>query len=73
MITGTTTYNKRDFRDDGMVRLRDPNSRQYLHLSGTGLTRGKDYSWIGTRAQASALKKLAKASGNDWPFRKVQR
>ena len=54
------------------VRFRDPNTKQYLHLSGRGFTRGTDYAWIGTRAQARALRDQALAEDREWPFTAVK-
>ena len=54
------------------VRFRDPNTRRYLHLSGCGCTRGTDYAWVGTRAQARALRDKALAEDREWPFTAVK-
>lgn len=50
------------------VRLFNPETRQYLHLSGTGETKGTDYSWCGWRHQAARLKAAAKRDGAPWPY-----
>lgn len=51
-----------------LCRLRDPKSREYLHLSGKGSTAGTDYAWAGTRRQAEKLGERAVARGDVWPF-----
>ena len=55
------------------VRFRIPGTKQYLHLSGTGVTNGTEYAWNGTKAQARALRDRAAAEGWDWPFKAVKR
>ena len=52
----------------GQVRLIDPRSGQYLHLSGSGLTEGTAHAWIGTTAQAATLEAAARAEGQPWSF-----
>lgn len=54
------------------VRFRDPSTKRYLHLSGSGCTRGTDYAWVGTRAQARALRDRALAENREWPFTAVK-
>jgi len=56
-----------------MIRLRDPNTEEFLHLSGSGTTRDATYAWIGFKHQARALRAKAIASGQPWPFRAVRR
>jgi hypothetical protein len=55
----------------GQVRLIDPRSGQYLHLSGSGRTEGTAHAWIGTTAQAAALEAVAQAGGQSWPFEPI--
>lgn len=50
------------------VRFRDPKTKEYLHLSGTGRTKGTDYAWIGTRVQARAIRDRALSEDQPWPF-----
>lgn len=57
----------------GMVRLHDPNTGNFLHLSGTGTTPDIGQSWMGHKHQADTLKQRAKIRGDDWPFQKVPR
>ena len=54
------------------VRFRDPHTGEYLHLSGSGRTRGTDYAWVGTRAQARALRDRALSEDRDWPYMPVK-
>ncbi|MBM2293781.1 hypothetical protein JQX09_17780 [Sulfitobacter pseudonitzschiae] len=53
------------------VRFKKPDTDEYLHLSGTGVTKGTTYAWIGTKAQARTLRDRAKSNGQDWPFKAV--
>lgn len=55
------------------VRLRDPSTGEFLHQSGTGMTRSVHWSWLGHMHQADTLKQRAKARGEDWPFQQVPR
>ena len=55
------------------VRFRIAGTRQYLHLSGAGVTHGTRYAWSGTKAQARALRDRAISQGQDWPFKAVKR
>jgi hypothetical protein len=55
------------------VRLHDPKTGAFLHLSGTGTTANQHWSWLGHMHQADTLKHRAKAHGEDWPFRQVPR
>lgn len=50
------------------VHLFDPESRDYLHMSGQGLARGSTWSWRGHRYQANALRRRALNAGQSWPF-----
>lgn len=50
------------------VRFRDPKTKEYLHLSGFGKTKGTDYAWIGTHAQARAIRDRALSEDQPWPF-----
>lgn len=56
-----------------MVRLRDPKTKTFLHLSGTGTTTDKNLSWLGYPYQAQTLQQQAKTRGEDWPFRPIAR
>lgn len=55
------------------IRLKDPETGDFLHLSGVGRTRNIDWSWLGTRAQARTLRDRARTRGEDWPWRAVPR
>lgn len=55
------------------VRLWDPSTAAFLHLSGKGTTTNKNWSWLGHMHQADTLKQIAKARGEDWPFKQVPR
>jgi hypothetical protein len=60
-------------RGMNMIRLRDPATEEFLHLSGSGTTRDETYAWIGFKHQARALRAKAIAAGQPWPFRAVRR
>jgi hypothetical protein len=55
------------------VRLHDPKTGAFLHLSGTSTTANQHWSWLGHMHQADTLKHRAKARGEDWPFQPVPR
>lgn len=55
------------------LRLRDPITGHFLHLSGTGMTPGVNLAWLGTMRQADTLKQRAKAHGEDWTLQPVPR
>lgn len=57
----------------GLRRLQDPSTGALVHLSGRGTTMSHDYSWLGSSAQARALRKQALARGEPWPFVLVSR
>ena len=56
-----------------MVRLRNPATKAFLHMSGNGTTPGTHWSWLGYLHQAKTLRKRAKARGELWPFEPVDR
>jgi hypothetical protein len=56
-----------------MIRLRDPETGAFLHLSGQGATTNTGESWLGFRHQAETLRQRAIARGDAWPFRPVHR
>ncbi|MBM1814525.1 hypothetical protein [Pseudosulfitobacter pseudonitzschiae] len=74
MTQFTSHLPKTDYhRPKPKVRFRMPGTKQYLHLSGTGVTHGTEYAWNGTKAQARALRDRAAMEGQDWPFKTVKR
>lgn len=58
-------YQKRDPR---MVRLRNPRTGRYLHLSGVGETNGTLLAWLGYRHQADKLRLRSINSRTPWPY-----
>lgn len=54
--------------DPRMIRLRNPATGRYLHLSATTETEGTGYAWLGYRHQATTLRNRAKTRGDDWPY-----
>ena len=61
------------YRDDRMVRLVNPATGAYLHLSGKGETRGHAHAWLGYRKQAKVLRDRAKIRGEEFPYKAEQR
>lgn len=71
LVTGNSKA-KPAFRKSGnSVRFFDPWRKEYLHLSGTGTTRGTAYAWIGTKRQARTLRDQAAERGEHWPYKAV--
>ncbi|WP_170335026.1 hypothetical protein [Ruegeria arenilitoris] len=56
-----------------MVRLRNPETGEYLHASGTGTVFGIDWSWLGFRRQAEALRQATLSRNEPWVFIIVHR
>lgn len=56
-----------------MIRLRNNDTGEWLHTSGTGTTKSLAWSWLGFSYQAAALRAEHKARGQDWPFTPVHR
>jgi len=55
------------------VRLRNPQTRDLLHLSGAGVTTDVTWAWLGHMHQARTLRERALIRGEDWPFMPVHR
>ncbi|AVO36620.1 hypothetical protein [Pukyongiella litopenaei] len=55
------------------LRLRNPVTGEFLHLSGQGVTHDINYSWLGFAYQAENLRIRAAARGESWPFDLVHR
>lgn len=55
------------------VRLMNPQTGQFLHLSGNGATPTARLAWLGTRDQAQELRRRARIAGRDWPYRMIPR
>lgn len=53
------------------VRLRDPKTGQYLHMSAKGLTQGTTFAWGGFPHQAETLRQRAAAKGTPWPYHAI--
>ncbi len=56
-----------------MVRLQNPHTGDFLHLSGSGSTRDVNLSWLGFIRQADTLRERAAVRGEDFPFVAVER
>lgn len=56
-----------------MIRLRDPATGRFLHLSGDSTVPTTNYAWLGYRYQAETLERIAHANGHAWPFVAVHR
>lgn len=59
--------------DVRMHRLFNPETRQYLHLSGKGETPDVGLSWLGYQHQADTLRARALADSKPWPYRRRPR
>ncbi|MGB1390964.1 MAG: hypothetical protein ACPG61_18975 [Paracoccaceae bacterium] len=51
-----------------LIRLRVPETGEYLHMSGTGRTRNRHYAWLGLPRQARILRDRAHVRGEPWPY-----
>lgn len=67
-ITVPRKMRSTDFIKSAGIRLWNPETRMYLHMSGTGETRDVNYSWRGFVRQAEALRERAAVVGNQWPY-----
>lgn len=54
------------------IRLQNPATGLYLHVTGAGETQGTLWSWFGTWAQAATLRRNARSSGVPFPYIEVQ-
>jgi len=54
-------------------RIYNFDTGEFLHLSGRGVTKDVNYSWLGHRGQANTLKERALARGEGWPFTTIHR
>lgn len=59
--------------DARMHRLWNPETKQYLHLSGAGETPDVALSWLGYAHQADTLRTRARTRGDEWPYRRRAR
>lgn len=62
-----------NWRAVDMIRLKDPLTGEYLHLSGTGRTKNVAWSWLGTHQQARTLRERVLERGEGWPWRATRR
>jgi hypothetical protein len=58
----------RGAEDPRMIRLLNPATNAYLHLSGQGETTDVNQSWLGFSYQAVNLRQRAAAWGEEWPY-----
>ena len=56
------------YKSDG-IRLINPSTGRYLHLSGKGEVSGTTYAWRGFVKQARVLRDRAQTRGEEWPYR----
>jgi hypothetical protein len=59
--------------DPRLVRLINPSTGMYLHLSGRGEVKGTEHAWLGYRYQADTMSRYAMERGEDWPYLKEPR
>lgn len=57
-----------DFIKTAGIRLWNPTTRAYLHMSGEGETKDVNYSWRGFVRQAQELRCRAEIRGEEWPY-----
>ncbi len=50
------------------VRLRNPITREFLHLSGRANTKDISQAWLGFQHQAETLRQRAAEQGDEWPY-----
>ena len=55
------------------VRLINPETQEFLHMSGQGVTKDVTWSWLGYHYQAETLRRNATTRGEIWPFQPVHR
>lgn len=63
----------RRYADQNMIRLWNPATRSFLHLSGEGETPNILNAWLGYRKQARALRDQMKAQGKTFPYQPLDR
>ncbi|MEQ5872594.1 hypothetical protein J4E08_22285 [Sagittula sp. NFXS13] len=56
-----------------MIRLQDPDTRQYLHLDAKQTTPTPHLAWLGTRKQALRLARRAAGNGDAFNFAVIPR
>ena len=59
-----------DFYSAPGVRLWNPTTQMFLHMSGQGETKYEAYSWRGFVHQADALMAQAESEGREWVYLK---
>lgn len=55
--------------DPRLIRLRNPQTGAYLHMSGKGETAGKAHAWLGLKRQAKMIRERAKIRGEAFPYK----
>lgn len=71
MIFRTVEKRRHAYGQVPSIRLRNPETGLWLHLSGAGETAHEKYAWIGFVRQGAALREKVKAKGDPWPYRRV--
>lgn len=76
-MTSATTVTPRkmrptDFIKTPGVRLWNPDTQMFLHMSGKGETKDVAYSWRGFTHQAKMLEKRAETRGEAWPYKRMK-
>lgn len=72
-MTNPTQRNFQQMLSRDMVRLIDPETGAFLHLSGHGTTADITWSWLGFLHRARTLAERATTRGEPWPFVPVHR
>lgn len=71
-VAGTKS-NMFDVRDIRLMRLKNPRTGKFLHLSGEFPTDSEGEAWLGYQYQAEGMAAQYRAKGKRWPYRLVAR
>jgi hypothetical protein len=61
-----------DFISRPGIRLWNPQTRKYLHASGSGEVQSEVYAWRGFYRQADVLMQRAQIRGDEWPYEPIE-
>ena len=67
-VTGGRVDFKKQKPDPRLIRLKNPDTGLYLHLSGVGEVKGTEWAWLGYRYQAETMRGRAVRQGVEWPY-----
>lgn len=55
--------------DPRLIRLWNPETKQFLHMSGEIETPNETYAWLGHKIEARILRERALKAGKAWPYK----